>query len=92
MTDDEVNKIINRTMSSDEWKADVARFPKEWQTQVESVMAKALGHGIHASTNRRSDLEQKAFRDEQYREHAENYRKATEENGGVPIRLGIDTP
>ena len=43
-------------MSSDEWKADVARFPKEWQTQVEAVMAKALGHGIYSSTFVKPDL------------------------------------
>lgn len=49
MTDQEKNSIINKTMSSDEWKADVARFPKEWQSKVEAVMAKALGHGIHAA-------------------------------------------
>ena len=48
VTEEQVNKIINKTMSSEEWKADVSRFPKEWQTQVESVMAKALGHGIFA--------------------------------------------
>lgn len=49
MTEQEKNSIINKTMSSDEWKADVARFPKEWQLKVEAVMAKALGHGIHAA-------------------------------------------
>lgn len=49
MTEQEKNSIINKTMSSDQWKADVARFPKEWQTQVDAAMAKALGHGIHAA-------------------------------------------
>lgn len=56
MTEQEKNSIINKTMSSDEWKADVARFPKEWQTQVESVMAKALGHGIYSATFIKPDL------------------------------------
>jgi len=92
VTEEQVNKIINKTMSSDEWKADVARFPKEWQSKVEAVMAKALGHGIHAGECARSETEEKAFRDEEYREHLANHRKATAENGGVPIRLGIDTP
>lgn len=56
MTEQEKNNIINKTMSSDEWKEDVARFPKEWQTQVEAVMAKALGHGIYSSTFVKPDL------------------------------------
>jgi hypothetical protein len=56
MTEQEKNSIINKTMSSDEWKADVARFPKEWQLQVEAVMAKALGHGIHSATFVKPDL------------------------------------
>lgn len=92
VTEEQANKIINKTMSSEEWKADVSRFPKEWQTQVESVMAKALGHGIHAGKCAYSETEEKAFRNEEYRDHLENHRKATSENGGVPIRLGIDTP
>lgn len=40
----------------------------------------------------KSEAEEKEFRDTEYREHLENYRKATAQNGGVPIRLGIDTP
>lgn len=92
MTEEQVNKIINKTMSSEEWKADVSRFPKEWQTQVESVMAKALGHGIYAGEHARSETEEKAFRDANYQEHLANHREATQENGGIPIRLGIDTP
>jgi hypothetical protein len=42
-------RIINDARSSAEWWADVARVPKEWQVQVEAVMAKVLGHGIHAA-------------------------------------------
>ncbi len=50
MTEEQTNKIIKATMTSEDWKADVARFPKEWQSKVEAVMAKALGHGLHAAT------------------------------------------
>jgi hypothetical protein len=40
----------------------------------------------------RTPEEDRAFRDNQWREHVENHQKATAENGGVPVRLGIDTP
>jgi hypothetical protein len=56
MTEQEKNSIINKTMSSDDWKEDVARFPKEWQKQVEAAMARALGHGIYSATFVKPDL------------------------------------
>lgn len=50
MTEEQANAIIKRTMSSESWRAEVARFPKEWQSQVESAMAKSLGHGLNAAS------------------------------------------
>lgn len=38
----------------------------------------------------RTDEEEKAFREEQFRIHRKNCGEAREANGGSPIRLGID--
>lgn len=67
--------------------------PRLWRWVHAKKLDDIVGYRIiEPPQERRTPEEEKAFRDANYQEHLANYRKATEENGGVPIRLGIDTP
>ena len=47
----EVNDVIKRAMSSQKWKDELDKFPKELRQKVELAMAHALGTGLHFALN-----------------------------------------
>lgn len=63
---------------------------KAWIKAMPATMFKPKE--VRQTKRIRSDEEEKVFRDANYQEHLTNWSKATQENGGVRIRLGIDTP